>query len=166
MPTDKEPADEPVLAKWWFIHPEKVQLFVDKLHASISSSSSSAEASSVKRGKTGTFTACLKPENEKFQKVFQELQKQHGEDFFFILHQRHGELVEVAPGWAHAVSNQYPNVKIAWDICKFTNLCLYVESWMRHSDLGLKITGDYALLERHIVELAHHAYVKKLIDMN
>jgi hypothetical protein len=169
-------ADEPVLATWFFIHPSFVDIFQLGLSNSTSSNSSSSASppapppkKKVKKGQTPWTEyqelECLSPVSKEFQTTFHKLRQEHGEDVFLILHQRHGELVEVAPGWAHAVANRYPNVKIAWDLCKFRNLRFYVDSWMKESHRKLKISGDYALLEQHLVELGHDAYTKVRTDM-
>ena len=46
-----------------------------------------------------------------------------------VIHQRHGEMVDVPPGWVHQVRNQNTCLKLAWDVLIFSELPWYVRFW-------------------------------------
>jgi hypothetical protein len=99
----------------------------------------------------------------KLKKTYEELRKEMGRDKVFTLDQHHGDMIEVAPGWGHAVENLSPNVKIAWDRCQWKHLRNYVVSWKRHAKL--KVPGDYALLDQHLLKMARFALGRLLLNL-
>jgi hypothetical protein len=105
----------------------------------------------------------LHADSEHFQEAFKTIQKKHGDEKLFILEQRHGDLVEVEAGWLHAVQNVQPNVKIAWDLIRCSNLRHYVDSWKRHGKL--KIKQDYAILEHNLLKIGSFALTKLLLSL-
>ncbi len=160
------------LAKWFFVHPDCIVEFLKKLQTEMKKKKVlrtendetedddedelAVGKSMYRKGKWSDAAPGTKFFSV-FEKVFIELQADFGAEKLPIIEQRHGDLVIVAPGWAHAVQNLRPNVKIAWDRCRASNLRKYVTSWKRHAKLKLKVKKDYALLELHLVKLAKHA---------
>lgn len=51
---------------------------------------------------------------------------EHGRQY---LEQRHGQLVEVPPGWIHQVTNLLECIKMAWDVYELAHVPDYVASW-------------------------------------
>ena len=143
---EEDPLQMP-LAEWYFIAPSCIDSWMEKLRL---------------LGKTLEDCPGKTPQSiAKFKEWFREFQAVHGEQKVFTLHQCHGQKMVVAPGWGHAVVNLRPNVKLAWDHCLSQNLHIYITSWKRHAHYsGLKVRGDYAILEHHIVLMARLAYDK------
>jgi hypothetical protein len=137
------------LAEWYFIHPDCIDAWMEKLQ---------------RLGKTiATCPGNTSSSIANFRQWFQEFQAVYGSEKVFKVYQCHGQKVSVAPGWGHAVLNLRPNVKLAWDHCLSKNLRIYIASWKRHAHFsGLKVRGDYAVLEHHIVEMSRFAYDKLL----
>jgi len=54
---------------------------------------------------------------------------EHGRQYLVRLEQRHGQLVEVPPGWIHQVTNLVECIKMAWDVYELAHVPDYVASW-------------------------------------
>ena len=71
-----------------------------------------------------------------------------------VIHQRHGEMVDVPPGWVHQVRNQNTCLKLAWDVLIFSELPWYVRFWREiiTKKLLLQVedyTGVFPILKRY-----------------
>lgn len=62
-----------------------------------------------------------------------------------IVYQSHGQLVELAPGWGHAVYNLQPCAKFAWDMCLWRDFgaCAWADNFC--SAHTLKLRAEYKL---------------------
>ncbi|DBA96115.1 TPA: hypothetical protein ACH3X1_015671 [Trebouxia sp. C0004] len=54
---------------------------------------------------------------------------EHGRQYLVRLEQRHGQLVEIPPGWIHQVTNLVECLKMAWDVYELAHVPDYVASW-------------------------------------
>ncbi len=155
-----------------FIHPDCLNEFTDALKKETQDRQSQGQVpgqlkkkQKVQREHVEGHDFSLDGTSEEFRQAFNETQKNHGIQKVFTLDQRHGDLVEVEAGWLHAVENLGPNVKIAWDVIRFSNLRQYVHSWKQHGKKKLKIKEDYALLELQLLKLGTYALTKLLLSM-
>jgi JmjC domain, hydroxylase len=127
------PADDPVLAVWYFVRPRHVAAFVGLL------------------GGDESVTQLRKV--EEMDEVAQQLRAATGdEQAVVVVEQRAGQRVSVPPGWMHTVINLLPCVKLAWDHQVPENLAGYIESWKAHRQY--KVAGDYVGLQGMLLQAA------------
>jgi len=94
------------------------------------------------------------PSVEQMHAIAQEL----GSDAV-LLHQRHGDVVCVLPGWGHTVINRRPCIKVAVDLVRDTEVHLYAIAWRMHHAVHLhgqkhcKIPIDYPCWLQHVYKM-------------
>lgn len=139
-----------VLARWTLIHPSAAKEACKWIQKQFKPSG----------GKAAWTSAALSPAH--VAELTGHLQANH----IMVLEQRAGDIIHVAPGWAHQVENMAPCLKVAWDCVEPENLPLYVEV-MRSIRAHIKFTskdredtgGDYLNLSSIMMRAAtsgHH----------
>jgi len=109
-----------VLARWTLIHPSAA---IDAYNWMRN------QGFKASGGKAAWLSTVLSPEQvEKLTAHLKQLPAlSHIKSPILVLEQRAGDIIDVAPGWAHQVENLATCVKVAWDCVVPENLPLYME---------------------------------------
>jgi hypothetical protein len=122
-----------VLATWWFVHPHVAAKFDEYLRHTLG----------YVEGLAG-----FRPEPRYFSAMyaFGDKHKFDGRSSVLSIHQGPGDVVQVPPGWPHAVTNLSSCCKLAWDYIDMKQLSNYIKAQRDVSSplfKGEGIANDY-----------------------
>ena len=117
------------LAEWWFVHPHVSALFADFVNKTLHHKGGLSK---------------LRPKGTDRERIlaFGEQHAILGRSAVVLIYQFPGDIVHIAPGWLHCVSNLLPCCKVAWEFCDCRPLACYTAV---HRDISSKLfKGDSA----------------------
>ena len=62
-------------------------------------------------------------------------------EYVMVVEQRHGDVVELHPGWVHCVYNERPSIKVAFNQVRLDQLALVA---LMQVEVGCKLIGQRA----------------------